>query len=124
MMFDGTYCSNPNEPANGVLGTYGWLTTLNPGEYIGKYGGDAPYVGGFQFFLCLKEDGLLYCYGADVTGTMTIYTVGNVGGDVDGVFDVTFEAMSTSAPSYGSPLTVIGGFRLLRVSDELFLPGS
>jgi len=52
-------------------------------------------------------------------GTLTITSFGDVGGAVEGTFDVTFTHMVPVA--LGDPtLTITGDFRLLRVSADDF----
>ena len=118
--FGGRYCYYSIEP-DLLFFLGGWLHPSTPGEYIGEYGdGSATPIGGYNIQLIIRESGVRYDYISDVSGTLTITTIGDVGGDVEGAFDITFESYETStpAPSYGSPLTAVGTFRLLRLSDD------
>lgn len=119
MWFNGMYCIPGSTPADVLVEMQGWLYPNTPGEYIGTYGGPDTPVGYYTIFPEITESGELYYYHA-VDGTIKIISFGDVGGDVVGTFDLTYENDNIPAPSYGSPLTAIGEFRLLRVSDEYY----
>ena len=98
---------------------YGWLYPDTPGEYIGTYSQTGSDDGLSNIYLMISEpfpDQSSYFQSG---GTFTITTFGDVGGIVEGTFDVTWVS-SAPAPSFGSPMTTVGEFRLLRVSDEYF----
>ena len=89
------------------------------GNYIGTYSDQGITVGNFYFgnILQIKEGGELYNYNL-VDGSLTITSFGDVGGDAEGTFNLTLEAILKSAPSYGIDLTAIGDFRLIRLADS------
>jgi hypothetical protein len=116
----GQICGNGSERADIALQLHGYLSPSNPGVYIGTYddtGSDAGIF--FSLFYEITEPYPNDCVYLKTGGTITINTFGDVDGDVEGNFDITIES-AVPAPSFGSPLTVAGGFRLLRLSDEYF----
>ena len=116
MNYSGTYCFHTSTPPDVMFEMYGWLYPNTPGEYIGTYGGLDTPVGYFSTWPWITENGEVYMYHT-VDGTIEITSFGDVGGDVVGTFDLTYESDNIPAPSYGSPLPITGDFRLLRVSD-------
>jgi hypothetical protein len=97
----------------------GWLDPNTPGVYLGTYDLTGSDVG-FSFIGLLIFEPAPTTFGyTQSEGTITITSFSAVGGDVKGTFDITWVS-SSPAPSFGSPLTTVGEFRLLRVSDEHF----
>ena len=89
-----------------------------PGEYEGVYGGPGPSIGSVGSLLTITEEDIEYEYFAS-DGTLTITAFGDVGGDVVGIFDFTYES-TNPAPSFSTPLTATGGgFRVLRIPDKI-----
>ncbi len=95
----------------------GWLIGLTPGIYVGAYDGT---VGLTFMYMIIHENGVMYHYSG--TGAVTIDAFGAVGGDIEGSFSLTFAAQDAPSPTFGTPLTAIGGFRLLRVADSYYQP--
>jgi hypothetical protein len=107
----------------------GSLLPYIKGEYIGDYifianngaGGNVlnSIAVGYGYLSINIWDGLDgYQYRA-TEGTVTITSFGDVGGAVEGTFDVTFTLMVPLA--LGDPtLAITGDFRLLRVSADDF----
>jgi len=94
------------------------------GEYLGDYtlagvnGLNSTYVGYGYLSIEILDIPDFYIYRA-TGGTLTITSFGDVGGAVEGTFDVTFTYMVPTA--LGDPtLAITGDFRLLRVSVDDF----
>ena len=89
------------------------------GEYIGTYSDQGITIGqlGELNSLEIKEGGQLYYYDL-IDGSVTITAFGDVGGDVIGTLNLTFQAGTYTAPSYGLNLTAIGQFCVKRVADS------
>jgi len=98
------------------------LTIDSPGVYVGVYGGpDPPVIGAVYGSLTIVEDDIEYTYSV-TDGTLTITAFGDVGGEVVGTFDFTYES-ENPAPSFSTPLTATGGgFRVLRIQDNYHTP--
>jgi hypothetical protein len=121
------YGSNWEESGDtsGILVSFlGSLLPYIKGEYIGDYtlavinGFNSIYVGDGYLSINIWDGLDGYQYRA-TGGTVTFTSFGDVGGAVEGTFDVTFTIMLPAALG-DSPLTVTGGFRLLRVSVDDF----
>ena len=130
--YNPTVSVSPNEDSISIVSTTcaadkmfvsfsfsGQLNPNTPGAYLGTYsltGSDAGlsfiYLSIYEPFPDISE----YFQSA---GTITINQWGVVGGFCEGTFNVTWISPSP-ATSFGSPLTTVGDFRLLRVSDEYF----
>jgi len=94
------------------------LQFYTPGEYEGVYGGSGPSIGSVGSLLTIMEEDIEYEYQAS-DATLTITAFGDVGGDVVGTFDFTYES-TNPAPSFSTPLTATeGGFRVLRIPDRI-----
>jgi hypothetical protein len=94
------------------------LVIFTPGVYEGVYDGPSPpAIGNVYGRLIITEDDIDYDYSV-TDGTLTITAFGNVGGDVVGTFNFTYES-TNPAPSFSTPLTATGGgFRVLRIPDD------
>jgi hypothetical protein len=118
----GQICGNGSERADIALQLHGYLSPSTPGVYIGTYddtGSDAGFF--ISLFYEITEPYPNNYFYLKTGGTITINTFGDVGGDVEGNFDITIEStVPVPAPSFGLYLTVVGEFRLLRLSDEYF----
>ena len=121
------YGSNWKEggDTSGIL--INFLGTLRPyvqGEHLGDYtleeinGLNSVFVGYGYLSLEIFDIPDMYLYRA-TAGTVTITSFGDVGGAVEGTFDVTLTYMVPL--DLGDPtLPVTGDFRLLRVSEDDF----
>ena len=113
------------EDTSGILVDFlGSLLPYVKGENIGDYtleginGLNSIYVGYGYLSLELFDMPDLYIYRAS-GGTLTITSFGDVGGTVEGTFDIIFTYMPPLA--LGDPtLAITGDFRLLRVSVDDF----
>jgi hypothetical protein len=90
----------------------GYLSPNSSDEYIGTYGDDVSDIGTcfISFQIGEGESGPFFYNSTNETVTITSF--GAVGSDVEGTFSCTLEFDSTIAPSFGSPLSVSGDFRL------------
>ena len=105
---------------------WGPLFPYIKGEYQGDYtlavvnGFNSIYVGYGYLTIDIWDDLDWYRYNS-TGGTVTITSFGDVGGAVEGTFDVTFMGGIVEPAALGdSPLDVTGDFRLLRVSEDDF----
>jgi hypothetical protein len=123
--FEGFYCEGGKDASFPIFQLWIQMVPSTPGEFEGVYDGpDPPAIGGVSSCLNIWEDDLVYEYWVMTDGTLTITTFGDVGGDVEGSFDFTLETLEEdgAAPSFGTPLTAVGNFRVLRGSDDTFSP--
>jgi hypothetical protein len=119
------YGSNWEEggETSGILVDFlGSLFPYIKGEYLGDYtlvvinGLNSILVGDGYLSIEILDIPDFYIYSA-TGGTVTITSFGDVGGAVEGTFDVTF----TLPAALGDPtLAITGDFRLLRVSEDDF----
>jgi hypothetical protein len=107
MEIDGWYCRGGDIASFPTFKVHIGLYSYTPGVYEG-------YVGSG---LTITEDDIEYEYTTS-DATLTITSFGDVGGDVVGTFDFTYES-TNPAPSFSTPLTATGGgFRVLRIPDR------
>lgn len=104
---------------------WGSLVPYIQGEYLGDYtlavinGLNSIFVGYGNLSIEIFDIPDFYQYRA-TGGTVTITSFGDVGGAVEGTFDVTF-GIDLGPVALGDPtLTITGDFRLLRVSIDDF----
>ena len=123
------YGSNWEEggDTSGILVYFlGSLLPYIKGENLGDYtleeinGLNSIYAGYGYVSLEIYDIPDMYQYRA-TGGTLTITSFGDVGGAVEGTFNVTLTYMDMEPLDLGDPtLTITGDFRLLRVSVEDF----
>lgn len=123
--FTGFYCEGGTNASFPIFQLWIQPVPSTPGEFEGLYDGpDPPSIGGVSSCLSIWEDGLVYEYWVTADGTLTITTFRDVGGDVEGSFNFTLETVEEedAAPSFGTPVTAVGNFRVLRGPDNTFSP--
>ena len=126
----GTNWEEGGDTSGILVDFYGSLLPYVQGEYLGDYtltGNNGVgvnvlnsiYVGYGHLYINIWDDPDSYQY-STTGGTVTITSFGDVGGAVEGTFDVTF-GIYLGPVALGDPtLTITGDFRLLRVSEDDF----
>ena len=117
MEMSGWYCKGGTVAEFPTFEMWARPMFYTPGVYEGVYGrGEPGPIGYIESTIKIIEDDIEYDYWL-TDGTLTITMFGNVGGDVEGTFDFTYE-LAEPAPSFGTPLTALGEFRVLRLTDQ------
>ena len=117
LYISGKSCAPTADDTYFDFGCYFGLDT--PGSFIGTF--DIDQYMGIIISEKLPGEGDLTPFHYEYTaGVITITQAGTVGEDFEGVYVFTVESVSAPAPSFPSPLTITGDFRLIRIEDSYF----
>jgi hypothetical protein len=116
----GCSCWEANLDVEIVLFLSCGLYPNTPGEHIGTYGDEVTDIGTCSIGFHITEEQKYFYTSNDIIVTITSF--GDVGEDVEGNFSCTLEYVNAAATSFGSPLTVIGEFRVLRAAEDVYPP--
>ena len=96
-------------------GDYAWVEVYFDGSTIGTF---TIAEEDFDFYIWIAVGGNYYYYYTSA-GTLQVTAYGEVGGAVEGTFNLTLEGGIEPAALGDSPLTITGSFRVKRIEFSL-----